>query len=241
MKRLRLDLHSHTWYSHDSLLKPSPFIEACLEKGINCIAVTDHNEVDGAKAIQRMAPFKVIVGEEIRTRDGEISGLFLKQRIPPNLSAQETIREIRRQKGLVYIPHPFAAGVTMRLRQSVLEAVADEVDLVEGWNSRGLLRADDLKAQAWALAHKIPFAAGSDAHTRFEIGSAYVEMDDFKTPAQMIKNLKRGVLVGRKTNVLYPAMSVAIGRAKVAAGHRSHEARERRKTRVDIKRVWTEL
>ena len=241
MKRLRLDLHSHTWYSHDSLLKPEHFVEACIAKGITCIAVTDHNEVDGAKAIQRMAPFRVIIGEEIRTSEGEISGLFLKERIPPNLTADQTIAEIRRQKGLVYIPHPFAAGVTMRLRQSVLEAVAGEVDLVEGWNSRGLLRADDLRAQDWALAHNIPFAAGSDAHTRFEIGSAYVEMDDFKTPAQMIKNLKRGVLVGRKTNVLYPAMSVAIGRAKVAAGHRSHEARERRKTRVDIKRVWTEL
>jgi hypothetical protein len=66
-------------------------------------------------------------------------------------------------------------------------------------------------------------------------------MDEFKTPAQMIKHLKRGVLIGRKTNVLYPAMSVAIGRAKVVAGHRSHEARERRRTRVDIKSIWTEL
>ena len=123
MKRLRLDLHSHTWYSHDSLLKPEHFVAACLAKGINCIAVTDHNEVDGAKAVARLAPFKVIVGEEIRTRDGEISGLFLKHRIPPNLSAEETIREIRRQKGLVYIPHPFAAGVVMRLKEPVLERV----------------------------------------------------------------------------------------------------------------------
>ncbi len=198
MKRLRVDLHSHTWYSHDSLLKPEHFVEACLRKGINCIAVTDHNEVDGAKAVARIAPFKVIVGEEIRTRDGEISGLFLKERIPPNLTAHETIRQIRRQKGLVYIPHPFAAGVTMRLRTS-------------------------------------------DAHTRFEIGSAYVEMDDFKTPAQMIKNLQKGTLIGRKTNVLYPATSLAVGRAKVLAGHRSEEAREQRKTRINIQRVWTDL
>ncbi len=241
MKRLHVDLHSHTWYSHDSLLKPEHFVEACLAKGINCIAVTDHNEIDGAKAVARIAPFKVIIGEEIRTRDGEISGLFLKERIPPNLSAQQTIREIRRQKGLVYIPHPFAAGVTMRLREAVLDAVAEHVDIVEGWNSRGLLRSDDLKAQQWAVWHKVPFAAGSDSHTRFEIGSAYVEMDDFKTPAQLIRNLKRGTLVGRKTNVLYPAASVAVGRAKVLAGHRSDDARERRRTRIDIKRIWSDF
>lgn len=241
MKRLRVDLHSHTWYSHDSLLKPEHFVEACLRKGINCIAVTDHNEIGGALALQRIAPFRVIVGEEIRTLDGEISGLFLKERIPPALSALDTIREIRRQKGLVYIPHPFAAGVTMRLRRSVLEAVAGQVDIVEGWNSRGLLRADDLKAQDWALRHGIPFAAGSDAHTRFELGSAYVEMDDFKTPAQLLKNLKNGTLIGRKTNVLYPAMSVAVGRAKVVAGHRGPAAREARRTRVDIRRLWSEL
>lgn len=241
MKRLRLDLHSHTWYSHDSLLKPEHFVEACLAKGINCIAVTDHNEVDGAKAIQRMAPFKVIVGEEIRTREGEISGLFLKERIPQNLSAAETIAEIRRQKGLVYIPHPFAAGVSMRLQKAVLDRVIGDVDIIEGWNSRGILRTDDLAAQRYALRHGKPFAAGSDSHTRFEIGSAYVEIEDFKTPAQLLKNLRTGVLVGRKTNVLYPAASLAVGRARVLAGHRTDEAREKRRTRMKLKRVWLDF
>jgi predicted metal-dependent phosphoesterase TrpH len=243
LKRLKMDLHCHTWYSHDSILKPNDLVEACLRKGINCIAVTDHNEVDGAKAVARIAPFKVIIGEEIRTRDGEISGLFLKERIPPHLSAVDTVREIKRQKGMVYVPHPFAAGVTMRLHQGVLEALADadKVDIVEGWNSRGLLRSDDLRAQAWALAHGIPFAAGSDSHTRFEIGSCYVELDDFKTPKQMVKNLKRGILTGRKTNLLYPAASVAFGRAKVLAGHRTEASRQKRSMRVDINTVWTDF
>ncbi len=238
MKRLRMDLHSHTWYSHDSLLKPEHLVEACLRRGINCLAVTDHNEIDGAKAVARIAPFKVIIGEEVRTRDGEISGLFLKERIPPNLSARETIREIRRQKGLVYVPHPFAAGVTMRLKRGVLESVAEDVDIVEGWNSRGLLRSDDLKAQRWAYEHGVPFAAGSDAHTRFEIGAAYVEIDDFTSAKALLRNLKKGVLIGRKTNLLYPAAGVALGRARVLAGHRSEAARQKRRMRVDIKTVW---
>ena len=241
MKRLKMDLHSHTWYSHDSILKPEDLVEACLRRGINCLAVTDHNEIDGAKAVARIAPFKVIVGEEIRTRDGEISGLFLKERIPPNLSARVTIREIRRQKGLVYVPHPFAAGVTMRLRKAMLEALAEHVDIVEGWNSRGLLRADDLRAQQWALGHGIPFAAGSDAHTRFEIGAAYVEMEDFKTSRELLRNLTKGVLFGRKTNLLYPFTGLAVGRARVLAGHRTEAARQRRRTRVDIKTMWSEV
>lgn len=237
MKTLRLDLHTHTLYSHDSLMKLEDFVEACVRKGINAVAVTDHNEVDGAKRLQKMAPFKVIIGEEIRTRDGEISGLFLKERIPPNLSAFETIARIRAQKGVVYIPHPFASGVFMRLKQNVLEAIVDEVDIIEGWNSRGLLKADDEKAQAFAKRHFKPFAAGSDAHSRFEIGSAFVEMKDFRNKKEMIQNLKNGTLVGRKTNLLYPATSVAIGRMKVAAGHRTDKARENRRTRIQIKSV----
>jgi predicted metal-dependent phosphoesterase TrpH len=237
MKKIRMDLHMHTLYSHDSLLRLDHFVEACVRKGITCVAVTDHNEVDGAKKLQKMAPFKVIVGEEIRTRDGEISGLFLKERIPPNLSAFETIRRIRAQKGLVYIPHPFAAGVFMRIKQNVLEAIVDHVDIIEGWNSRGLLRVDDQRAQNFALRHHKPFAAGSDSHSRFEIGSAYVEMKDFKSPKGLLANLRQGLLVGRKSNLLYPAASVAVGRAKVIAGHKTEKAREARKTRIQIKNV----
>ncbi len=237
MKTLRLDLHTHTLYSHDSILKLDDFIEACVRRGINCVAVTDHNEIDGAKRLQKMAPFKVIVGEEIRTRDGEISGLFLKERIPPNLSAHETIRRIRQQKGMVYIPHPFASGVFMRLRKPVLDTVIDQVDLIEGWNSRGLLRSDDVKAQNYARRHGKPYAAGSDAHSRFEIGSAYVEMKDFKTRKEMLRNIEQGILVGRKTNLLYPASSMVVGRAKVIAGHRGEKARAQRRTRLETRNL----
>jgi predicted metal-dependent phosphoesterase TrpH len=236
-----MDLHTHTLYSHDSLLKLEHYVEACVRKGINCVAVTDHNEIDGARRLQKMAPFKVIIGEEIRTRDGEITGLFLKERIPPNLSAFETIRRIRAQKGLVYIPHPYASGVFMRLKSNVLDAIVDEVDIIEGWNSRGLLRSDDAKARAFAVRHQIPFAAGSDAHSRFEIGSAYVEMKDFKSKQDMLKNLRQGTLVGRKTNLLFPAASVAFGRAKVMAGHKTDKAREARRTKIQIKSVFLDF
>jgi predicted metal-dependent phosphoesterase TrpH len=236
-KKLKVDLHTHSWFSHDSLVRPPQFVEACLKKGINCVAVTDHNEIDGAKAIQRIAPFKVIVGEEIRTSDGEIIGLFLKKRIPPNLSAEETIQRIREQKGLVYVPHPFAAGVVMRLKKKVLERVIKQVDIIEGWNSRGILVRNDRAAQAFAKKHGLPFAAGSDAHQRFEIGSAYIEMEDFRSRKEFLRNLMNGRLVGRKTHLLATTASALIGRVKVLAGHRDEWARQERTGGIVIRNL----
>ncbi len=237
MGRIRLDLHSHTYYSHDSLLKPEHFVEACLRNGINCIAVTDHNEVDGAKQIQKIAPFQVIVGEEIRTADGEITGLFLRERIPPNLSAEETVERIKDQKGLVYVPHPFATGVYMRLKKSKLDALIRRVDVIEGWNSRGILKSADERAQAYARAHNKPFAAGSDAHSRFEIGAAYMEMDAFRGKGDFLEKLKSGTLVGRKTSILFPTGSLVLGRAKVMAGHKTERAALKRKSRIRVKKI----
>jgi predicted metal-dependent phosphoesterase TrpH len=240
-KKIRCDLHSHTYYSHDSMLKPEHFVEACLKSGINCIAVTDHNEVEGARQIQKIAPFQVIIGEEIRTRDGEISGLFLKERIPPNLSAEETVDLIKAQGGLVYVPHPFATGVYMRLRKAKLDALIHKVDIIEGWNSRGLMKRHDYLAQTYAMAQGKPFAAGSDAHSRFEIGAAYMEMDPFKGKADFLEKLKAGTLVGRKTNILFPTGSVFLGRAKVMAGHRTDRAAAKRRSRLKVRDIRMDL
>jgi predicted metal-dependent phosphoesterase TrpH len=219
------------------MLKPEHFVEACLRTGINCIAVTDHNEIEGAHQVRKIAPFQVIVGEEIRTRDGEISGLFLRERIPPNLSAEETVREIRAQGGLVYVPHPFATGVTMRLRRAKLDALIRQVDILEGWNSRALLKRSDFRAQAYALAHGKPFAAGSDAHSRFEIGAAYMDMEAFRGKKDFLEKLQSGRLVGRKTNILFPTGSVVVGRAKLMAGHRSARAALRRRSRLKLRDI----
>jgi predicted metal-dependent phosphoesterase TrpH len=237
MKKIRCDLHSHTYYSHDSMLKPEHLVEACLRAGINCLAVTDHNEIEGALQVKKIAPFMVIIGEEIRTQEGEIIGLFLKERIPPNLSAGETVRRIRKQGGLVYVPHPFSAGVYMRLKKAVLDDLIHWVDIIEGWNSRGLMKRSDIKAQNYARLHRKPFAAGSDAHSRFEIGAAYMEMEAFHSKKDFMEKLKSGALVGRKTSIFFPTSSVFLGRAKVMAGHRTERAAIRRRSRLKVKRI----
>ena len=116
----------------------------------------------------------------------------------------------------------------MRLKKKVLDNLIDHVDIIEGWNSRGLGKAPDLKAQAYALKHGKVFAAGSDAHTRFEIGNAYVEMKPFRNKKEFLKNLSLGALVGKKTNLVFPAGSSVVGRAKVLTGHRGERARQLR-------------
>ena len=78
-------------------------------RGLGAIAVTDHNEISGALEAQAKADgIKVIVGEEVKTASqGEVIGLFIDEKIPRGLTLQETIAEIQRQGGLVYVPHPF--------------------------------------------------------------------------------------------------------------------------------------
>jgi predicted metal-dependent phosphoesterase TrpH len=105
--KLRADFHSHSHYSRDSVISPQAFIDRCLRKGIDCIAVTDHNEIEGAFVIQKLAPFKVIVGEEVKTSEGEIIGLFLKELVPKGMSPEDTIDCIHEQGGLAVIPHPY--------------------------------------------------------------------------------------------------------------------------------------
>ncbi|MBC7261726.1 MAG: PHP domain-containing protein, partial [Chloroflexi bacterium] len=105
--RIKVDLHIHTCYSPDSLTSLEAVIAAALERGLGALAITDHNAIEGALALQRMAPFPVIVGEEILTAEGDIIGLFLQELIPPKLTPAQTIARIREQGGVVYIPHPF--------------------------------------------------------------------------------------------------------------------------------------
>ena len=115
---LRVDLHTHTHYSPDSILSPRRFVETCRRKGINCVAVTDHNSIRGALAGRELADFRVIVGEEIETAGGQVLGLFLEEEVRPGLSPEETIERVRAMGGLVGVPHridALAAGETKLL------------------------------------------------------------------------------------------------------------------------------
>jgi predicted metal-dependent phosphoesterase TrpH len=207
---LRIDLHVHTAYSEDCWVPLEAVVKAVLSSQIDAIAIMDHNEIEGALRLAEMAPFPVIVGEEVNSQQGEIAGLFLKEWIPPALLMEETIARIREQGGLVYIPHPLARDVPTALGKGNLEAIIEEVDILEGFNARILRQADNLAAQEIARQRGIPLAAGSDAHFAREIGRAGVELDDFTGPQELLTNLKRGRIFGRRTPYLFSVVTCGL-------------------------------
>jgi predicted metal-dependent phosphoesterase TrpH len=193
--RIKVDLHIHTCHSVDSLMTLDEVVEATVAGGLGALAITDHDAIEGALALSRMAPFQVIVGEEVNVGEGEIIGLFLQELIPPKLGAAETIARIRAQGGLVYIPHPFD-NHRCPLPESVLRSLLHEVDAIEVLNARVTVPALNERAAQFAQEHAIPGGAGSDAHSPGEIGRAFVEMKPFVDRDSFLTSLARGRIGG---------------------------------------------
>lgn len=199
---LKADFHIHTEYSMDCSMPLEQVISRCLERGINCIAIADHGTAEGALKMQNIAPFPVIVAEEILTPHGEIMGMFLKESIPSGLSVEQTISQIKAQGGLICIPHPFDIFRQSALDGRILEEIAEQIDVIEVFNSRSPFLRSSIKAQTFAQKYGIPGSAGSDAHTRHEIGNAYIEMPEFNGRDDFLQALAKGKISGHKTNPL---------------------------------------
>ncbi|MDD5094264.1 MAG: PHP-associated domain-containing protein [Dehalococcoidia bacterium] len=198
---MKTDLHVHTCYSPDSNASLEGIILQCRKLGIDCLAITDHNTIDGAFAMQKMAPFPVIIGEEVMSLDGEIIGYFLKELIPGGLPAEEVIDRIKRQGGLVCIPHPFDGFGRHPLSDSKRQALLSQIDIVEVFNARSLTLKCSEKARSFSRDTGLLASAGSDAHAPRELGKAYVEMPEFDGPAQFKLALSQGTIVGRLNGI----------------------------------------
>jgi predicted metal-dependent phosphoesterase TrpH len=196
--KLRADFHSHSHYSRDSIVSPQTFIDTCVRKGINCIAVTDHNEIEGAFVIQKLAPFKVIVGEEVKTSEGEVIGLFLNELVPRGLTPEETVRAIHEQGGIAVVPHPYDVFRRSVIRKDALERIKNDVDAIEGFNCRNILSRHDEKARDLARDVSKPMTLGTDAHSTWELGGACLEMDDFDTPQELLQALPGAHIAGHR-------------------------------------------
>ncbi len=197
---IRADLHLHTNASADALMTPEELIRLSQEHGLGAIAVTDHNCLAGALTAARLAPpgLRVIVGEEVLSRNGEILGLFLKEKVAPGMDAFGTARAIRAQGGLVGAPHPLDPW-RHALGAPVLEALyrSGLLDFVEARNCRVLRRRFNEEAEEWARRRGIPCSAGSDAHTPTELGHCTVLMAAFATPQEFLAALREGELQGK--------------------------------------------
>ncbi len=199
---LRADLHVHTCYSIDCGTPLEQIVARCLQIGINCIAIADHNTIAGALKLKEMAPFKVIVAEEVLTPVGELMGLFLTEEIPKGLSPLETLARIKSQGGLVGIPHPFGRWPLQNSNKLLSREILSQVDIIEVFNSRTPFSNSSTKAWKLVKEHEKAASAGSDAHTVGEIGKAYVEMPEFNGADNFINCLSQGKIFGHRSSPL---------------------------------------
>lgn len=189
------DLHTHSRASFDSLASPASLVRTAAARGLTHLAITDHDRIDGALEARDLAAelapsLSVIVGEEVRTVDGDLICLFIERAIAPGLPVEEAIAAAREQGGLVGVPHPFDRFRGSLLRDARMERLAPLVDWVETHNSRIIGGSGNQKAAEFALAHDLPGIAVSDAHSAFEIGVSYTILEgDPSTAAGLLAAL----------------------------------------------------
>ncbi len=204
---MKADLHAHTHFSRDALTSVDTFARRYEHAGIDCVAVSDHNNIDGALAVQEAAPFRVIVSEEIKSSEGEIIGLFLQETIRKELTPEGTVRAIREQGGLVLVPHPYDRARRSPLREGALLRIMPDIDVIEVFNSRTVFQADLDRSRRLAEEHGKLMSAATDAHTPWEIGLAYTEMPPFEGPGEFLVALGKGRIVGRRCFVGFHLLS----------------------------------
>jgi predicted metal-dependent phosphoesterase TrpH/glycosyltransferase involved in cell wall biosynthesis len=201
---VHVDLHMHTDHSPDCATPVDTLLDTAKRVGLDAIAITDHNEISGAlEARERADGIKVIVAEEVKTADqGEVIGLFIEEKIPRGMTLQETIAEIRRQGGLVYVPHPFDRMHAVPDYEHLLDVV-EEIDAIEVFNPRVAFSAFNEEAARFAAKYRIVVGAGSDSHVVQGLGSVKIRMRDFDGPEDFLESLRDADIVRKKQSLLY--------------------------------------
>jgi predicted metal-dependent phosphoesterase TrpH len=234
---LDVDLHMHSDHSYDCATPVEVLLASARERGLGAIAVTDHNEISGALAARAQAaefgshpPVKVIVGEEVKTAgEGEVIGLFIEEKIAPGMSLRETVAEIRRQGGLVYVPHPFDRLHSVPDYEHLLKIIAD-IDALEVFNARVAISAFNEEAGRFAAKYRIAAGAGSDSHVPQGLGSVRIRMHDFDGPQEFLQSLRDAEIITRPTSLLYvQALKFLQTRATPPAARRASRARRVRR------------
>ena len=203
----KVDLHTHSTASPDGGISTDQYQKAIDQNLLDCIAITDHNRIDFATRMKRLLGDHIVVGEEIMTSAGEIIGLFLSQAISPGLSPEETIKQIKDQHGLVYIPHPFET-VRHGLHPAVIEQLVSQIDIVEIYNGRAFAQNRGAQAVVWAKLNHLVGVASSDAHGYLGLGKTYTDVPTMPSSSDMMEVLAGSTPIISKPTVrelLYPS------------------------------------
>lgn len=215
-----VDFHVHTVHSPDSVITFAMLVEGCRRNGVDVVAVMDHDVIDGALEFEqrardereagRPAP-RVLVGEEVRTAQGEICGLCISEHVPRGLSAKETMLLIREQGGLVYVPHPFDLLKFKRLKAHELVELEPFIDIIEVFNGKPRFPGANMLARRFLADHRFPAGAGSDSHDPTHLGAAHVLMEEFEGPAELLAKLAGAKVEGK----MYSPFSSAYRRVAI--------------------------
>jgi predicted metal-dependent phosphoesterase TrpH len=197
----------HTDHSPDCATPVEVLLETARDRGLGAIAITDHNVISGALAAREIADglgdLKVIVAEEVKTAEqGEVIGLFIEEQIPRGMTMVDTIAEIRRQGGLVYVPHPFDRLHSVPDYEHLLEIV-EEIDVLEVFNPRVALTLFNEEAERFAGKYRIVPGAGSDSHVAQGLGSVRVRIHDFDGPDEFLEAMRDADITRKHKNLVY--------------------------------------
>ncbi|MDQ6692708.1 MAG: PHP domain-containing protein [Candidatus Dormibacteraeota bacterium] len=193
----KVDFHMHSNFSRDSFTQLADLAARAREVGLTRIALTDHNTADGALQLREQEPELVVVGEEIKTTEGEVIGLYLTRTIKAWQRPEAVMDEIHEMGGLVYVPHPFDRW-RANFMPHRLVALADRIDVIEGYNQWADRGANDAATRIAAELGK-PIAFGSDAHSVAELGQSWLEVEPFEGAPDLLLKLHRAV--GHRTEL----------------------------------------
>jgi predicted metal-dependent phosphoesterase TrpH len=185
---LRVDLHLHSRYSHDSRTSLEALIERSRACALDRIALTDHNTVEGALALTRLAPELAIVGEEAKTLEGEVIGLFITGSLPAFQRPERVMDLVHDMGGLTYVPHPLDRNRSHFRAERIVE-LADRIDIIETYNPWCEPAANAAAARLAAELDKVT-ATGSDAHSTHEMGRTWMEMEEYADVADFLAKLR---------------------------------------------------
>jgi len=187
-------IHVHTDYSYDSNITVEQLARFVERAAFDCVAVTDHDSIAGARRLASLCDRQVIIGEEVSTRNGHLIGLFLSERVRPGMSPVETAKAIRAQGGLVLAPHPFVRLFNCGLAKAMW-SLADWLDAVEVANAQNLWSRADRLAHRFAEAQDLPKYVGADSHMNTSIAPCYQVMPDAHDPQTFLHALREAELI----------------------------------------------
>jgi len=186
---LKIDLHVHTCYSYDATTTPNELAAYARKRGLDGVAITDHDTLKGAIQIaRRLDSLLVIPGMEVSARGGHVLALNPATPIPKGLSLKETVQRIHEAGGIAIVAHPTSLPKVFptRLRDAHLDAV-------EVINSRSIpFHLLTHLNRMIAVKFHLPQTGGSDAHHPWEVGLAYTLVEAEPKVGEVLQAIKRG-------------------------------------------------